>query len=68
MSYTEKSIRACPDSRIVYIVAECSLLPTTDWLQSLSQDLETGCLKSAVVKFLAVQIFKGDHNIPILQP
>ena len=25
--------------------------------QSLSQDLETGCLKLAVVKFLGVQIF-----------
>ena len=29
--------------------------------QCLSQDLETGCLKLAVVKFLGVQIFKGDH-------
>ena len=27
--------------------------------QCLSQDLETGCLKLAVVKFLGVQIFKG---------
>ena len=34
----------------------------------LSQDLETGCLKLAVVKFLGVQIFKGDHNILIFQP
>ena len=33
--------------------------------QCLSQDLETGCLKLAVVKFLGVQIFKGDHNILI---
>ena len=33
----------------------------------LSQDLETGCLKLAVVKFLGVQIFKGDHNILIFQ-
>ena len=31
--------------------------------QGLSQDLETGCLKLAVVKFLGVQIFKGDNNI-----
>ena len=35
--------------------------------QCLSQDLETGCLKLAVVKFLGVQIFKGDHNILIFQ-
>ena len=34
----------------------------------LSQDLETGCLKLAVVKFLGVQIFKGDHNILRFQP
>ena len=37
-------------------------------VQCLSQDLETGCLKLAVVKFLGVQIFKGDHNILIFQP
>ena len=36
--------------------------------QCLSQDLETGCLKLAVVKYLGVQIFKGDHNILIFQP
>ena len=36
--------------------------------QCLSQDLETGCQKLAVVKFLGVQIFKGDHNILIFQP
>ena len=35
--------------------------------QCLSQDLETGCLKLAVVIFLGVQIFKGDHNILIFQ-
>ena len=29
--------------------------------QGLSQDLQTGCLKLAVVKSLGVQIFKGDH-------
>ena len=33
------------------------------WFQCLSQDLETGYLKLAVVKSLGVQIFKGDHNI-----
>ena len=37
-------------------------------MQCLSQDLETGCLKLAVVKFLGVQIFKEDHNILIFQP
>ena len=36
--------------------------------QGLSQDLETGCLKLAVVKFWGVQIFKGHHNILIFQP
>ena len=37
-------------------------------MQCLSQDLETGCLKLAVVKFWGVQISKGDHNVPIFQP
>ena len=36
--------------------------------QCLSQDLETGCLKLAVVKFLGVQNFKGDHNILMSKP
>ena len=36
--------------------------------QGLSQELETGCLKLAIVKFLGVQIFKGDHNILRFQP
>ena len=36
--------------------------------QCLSQDLETGCLKLAVVRFLGVHILKGDHNILIFQP
>ena len=31
--------------------------------QGLSQDLKTGCLKLAVVKFLGVQIIKEDNNI-----
>ena len=37
-------------------------------VQGLSQDLETGCLKSAIVKFLGVQIFKGGNNILKFQP
>ena len=41
----------------IYIVQQC-----------LSQDLETGCLKLAVVKFLGVQISEGDYNILIFQP
>ena len=36
--------------------------------QGLSQDLETGCPKLAIVKFLGIQIFKGDHNTLIFQP
>ena len=36
--------------------------------QCLSQDIETGCLKLAVVKFLGVQIYKGEHKILIFQP
>ena len=35
--------------------------------QCLSQELETGCLKLAIVKLLGVQIFKEDHNILIFQ-
>ena len=31
--------------------------------QGLSQNLETGGLKLAIVKSLGVQSFKGDHNI-----
>ena len=31
--------------------------------QGLSQDLETGCLKLAIVNFMGVQMFKDDHNI-----
>ena len=36
-------------------------------LQGLSQDLETGCLKFEIVKFVGVQIFKGDHYIVYTQ-
>ena len=37
-------------------------------LQGLSLDLETGCLKLAIVKFLGIQKFKGDHKILVFQP
>ena len=39
-----------------------------DSKQGLSQELETGCLKFAIVKFLGDQIFKGNHNIVRFQP
>ena len=31
--------------------------------QGLSQVLETGCPKLAIVKFWGIHIFKGEHNI-----
>ena len=34
--------------------------------QCLSQELETECLKLAVVKFLGVQIFQGGHSILLI--
>ena len=40
----------------------------TRYYQGLSQDLETGCPKLVVVKFLGVQIFEGDNNILRFQP
>ena len=36
--------------------------------QDLSQDLESGCLKLAIVKFWGVQIFKGGNIILKFQP
>ena len=39
-----------------------------DGMQGLCQDLETGCPKLAMVKFLGIQIYKGDHNLLRLQP
>ena len=36
--------------------------------QGLSQDLETGCLKLAIVKFLGIHICRGYHNILRFQP
>ena len=37
-------------------------------VQGLSQVLGTWYPKSAILKFLVVQIFKGDHNILRFQP
>ena len=55
------------------ILVKCKLFnfvlaPLNYALQGLSQNLETGCPKLAIVKFLGVQIFKGDHNILRFQP
>ena len=36
--------------------------------QGLSQDLETGCLNLAILKFWGALFFKGYHNILKLQP
>ena len=36
--------------------------------QSLSQDLETGCLKLAFLIFWGFLFFKGDNNLLRLQP
>ena len=36
--------------------------------QGLSQDLETGCLKLAIEKFLGIQIFEGYPNTLRFQP
>ena len=36
--------------------------------QGLSQDLETGCLKLAIVKILGVEILKWDHIILRFHP
>ena len=36
--------------------------------QGLSQNLETGCPKLAIVKFWGIQIFKRDHNMLRFQP
>ena len=43
-------------------------LGITTGQQGLSQVLETGCPKLAIVRFLGVQISKGDQNILIFQP
>ena len=37
-------------------------------LKSRVQDLETGCPKLAIGKFLGVLFIKGDYNILRLQP
>ena len=51
-----KELAACESAQSITGDVHCHM-------QCLSQDLETGCLKLAVVKLLGVIIFKGDHNI-----
>ena len=54
---------------VAFLLIVCGLMLNPESpKQCLSQDLETGCLKLAVVKFLGVQNFKGDHNIFISKP
>ena len=53
---------------VLFVTRENRLFKQEQATSCLSQDLGTGCLKLAVVKFWGVQIFKGDHNILIFQP
>ena len=53
---------------MVSIRMSLSVKPTRLRDQGLSHNLETGCLKLAIVKILGVQIFKGGNNIPKFQP
>ena len=64
----EICLENCTD-KSVYMLAclQCLVFISND-KQGLSQDLETGCPKLAIVKFLGVLFFKVDHNILILQP
>ena len=41
------------------LIGNTLLLPFPPSGLGLSQDLETGCLKLAIVNFLGIQIFKG---------
>ena len=50
------------------IICPYLLLYVHTYVQGFSHDLETGCPKLAIVKFLGVQNFKGDQNILRFQP
>ena len=50
------------------IILMLLLVYSTINYKGLSQDLETGCPKLAIVKFLGVQIFKEDHNVFRFKP
>ena len=52
---------------ISYCIVKILKVPNPNGCQGLSQDLETGCPKLAIVKYLGGQIFKGVHNIPRFQ-
>ena len=41
---------------------------TISWYRGLSQNLETGYPKLAIVKYLGVLLFNGDYNLLRLQP
>ena len=43
----------------------CTGTAFNTWGHGLSQDLETGCPKLTIVKFLGVLFFKGGHAILI---
>ena len=56
-------LRCAGDSKKAIVWISLALLGHKAASQGLSQELETGCLKLAIVKYLGVQIFKGNHNI-----
>ena len=60
-----RKLHRCPFSSWLIRVASSSgvLLITHTTPQGLSQDLETGCPKLAIVKFLGGLVFKGNYNI-----
>ena len=52
-------------TEILYVILDLNEyhLYVDNLSRGLSQNLETGRPKLAIVKFLGVQIFKGDHSI-----
>ena len=57
-----------PNGLVFNCLHQACNLKVTSLRQGLIQDLESGCLILAIVKFLDVQIFKEDHNILRFQP
>ena len=66
-SLTKGQLRAAM-SNVVQVEFTVGLLCPGAAGQGLSQDLETGCSKLTIVKFLGIQIFKGNNNILRFQP
>ena len=66
----EVSARRSGSELEIYWIVEpgASVIPTRYEHLSLSQDLETGCPKSAISKFLSVLSLKGHPNKLRLQP